>query len=319
MANSPYANHDSLIRAALIIGVLASLCIFAPYAGVAVASIWAAQLARPVMETSVRLLGGRQRAGAAVTVMIVIVMVAPVAVVAMVAVTAAREVVHRLQESPTVLALYSNLRAEAGDSAVRAAQLASRSATRIVIAAALFVVGTYTCLVDARRARAWVFTHLPFNEEASARLEKAFEETGRGLLVGVFLTALAQGIVATLVYVGIGVPHPILFGGLTFLAAFVPLVGTSIVWVPLAISLAIEGRMTASVALAVLGLLGVGTIDNLLRPYFARYGRLTLPTWVLALSMFGGLALIGFQGLFLGPLIVRLTKELLAIYRGEPA
>lgn len=318
MAHAPYANRDSLIRAALVVGVLASLCIFAPYAGVAVASIWAAQLARPVMETTVRLLGGRQRAGAAVTVMIVIVMVAPVAVVATVALTAAREVVHRLQESPTVLALYSNLRAEAGDSAVRAAQLASRSTARIVIAAALFVVGTYTCLVDAARVRAWFFSHLPFDEAASTRLEKAFEETGRGLLVGVFLTALAQGIAATIVYIAVGVPHAFLFGALTFLAAFVPLVGTSVVWVPLSISLALEGRTTASLMLVLLGVVGIGTIDNLLRPFFARYGRLTLPTWIVAMSMFGGFALIGFQGLLLGPLIVRLTKELLSIYRDEP-
>jgi len=317
MADASPANRDPLARAALLLGVVASFCIFAPYAGIAVASIWAAHLARPMMETTVRFLGGRQRAGAVVTVMIVLVMIAPVAIVATVAVTAARDVVHRLQESPTLLSLFANLRAPSGDFTMRAAQQAGQSATRIVIAIALFVVGAYSCLVDGRRAREWVFARLPFDERGSTRLANAFNETGRGLFVGVCLTALAQGVASTTVYLVLGIPHALLLGGLTFLAAFVPLVGTSIVWIPLAASLALGGRPAASLALGVLGIVVIGSIDNVLRPYFARHGRLALPTWVVALSMFGGLSLLGFQGLLLGPLIVRLTKELLAVTRGE--
>jgi len=319
MAHAPSANRYSLTNAIALAGVLASLVVFAPYAGVAVASIWAAHIARPMMDVTVRWLGGLKRAGAVVTVMIVIVMVAPVAVVATVAATAARDVVLRLQENPTVLALYSSLHMPTGEAAVRAARQAGQSATRTIVSVVLFVVGTYTWLVDGERARAWLIERLPLERWKAARLADAFDECGRGLLIGVCLTAFAQGIVATVIYLVLGIRHAVLLGALTFLAAFVPLIGTSIVWVPLAISLAISGQTATSLVLVFLGIVVIGTIDNVLRPYFARSGRLMLPTWILALSMFGGLALLGFQGLILGPLIVRLTKELLAISRDEPS
>jgi predicted PurR-regulated permease PerM len=318
MAHASSRAGSSLTNAIVLAGVLASLLVFAPYAGVAVASIWAAYLARPVMETTARWLGGRQRAGAVVTVMIVVVMIAPVAIVATVAATAARDVVHRLQESPEILALFSTFHVNAGESAVRAARVFGESATRIVIGVALFVVGAYSWLVDGERARVWLIERMPWDPAKSERLADAFDECGRGLFVGVLLTALAQGVAATGIYFALGIRHAALLGALTFLAAFVPLVGTSVVWIPLAASLALDGRATTSVILAVLGIAVIGTIDNVLRPYFARSGRLKLPTWIVALSMFGGLALLGFQGLILGPLIVRLTKELLAISRDEP-
>ena len=108
-----------------------------------------------------------------------------------------------------------------------------------------------------------------------------------------------------------------MLGGLTFLGAFVPLIGTASVWAPVAIGLFLSGRHGAALALVALGVLLIGTVDNLMRPYFARFGKLDLPMWVVALSMFGGLNLFGFQGLVVGPVVVRVTLELLSLVREE--
>jgi predicted PurR-regulated permease PerM len=155
----------------------------------------------------------------------------------------------------------------------------------------------------------------PLRPAVRARLAAAFHECGSGLLVGLTLTALLQGAVGTLVYLALRVPHALVLGGLTCLGALVPLVGTASVWGPVALGLFLGGRRGAALALVALGLLLIGTVDNLMRPYFARFGRLDLPTWIVALSMFGGLRLLGFQGLVLGPVVVRLTLELLALAR----
>jgi predicted PurR-regulated permease PerM len=45
----------------------------------------------------------------------------------------------------------------------------------------------------------------------------------------------------------------------------------------------------------------------------ARYGHLHLPTFVVLISMLGGAAALGATGALLGPLVVRLTVEALAI------
>jgi predicted PurR-regulated permease PerM len=58
-------------------------------------------------------------------------------------------------------------------------------------------------------------------------------------------------------------------------------------------------------------------MDNLLRPLLARYGKIQLPMFVLLIAMFGGLATVGVWGLVLGPLVVRLGVEAMAIVRDE--
>jgi predicted PurR-regulated permease PerM len=54
-------------------------------------------------------------------------------------------------------------------------------------------------------------------------------------------------------------------------------------------------------------------IDNFVRPLLARYGRFTLPAFVVLASMLGGAAVFGAAGALFGPLLVRLCVESLAI------
>ncbi|MEO8877725.1 MAG: AI-2E family transporter, partial [Polyangiaceae bacterium] len=142
-------------------------------------------------------------------------------------------------------------------------------------------------------------------------------ETGRGLLVGVGLTGLVQGVIATVAYFALGVPRALVLGLLTCLASVIPSVGTALVWVPIAIGLGLSGRTGSAAILVGIGVLVIGTIDNVLRPVFSRFGKLELPSFVLLVSIFGGLALFGTWGFLLGPLLVRLAKEALIISREE--
>ena len=149
------------------------------------------------------------------------------------------------------------------------------------------------------------------------RLAGAFHETGRGLLVGVGLTGLVQGVVATITYVALSIPSALVLGILTTVASLLPSVGTALVWIPVAGGLAFSGRYVAAGILTAVGVLVIGTVDNVMRPVFSRFGRLNLPTYVLFLAIFGGLAFFGAAGLLLGPLLVRLGVEALAIARDE--
>jgi predicted PurR-regulated permease PerM len=109
------------------------------------------------------------------------------------------------------------------------------------------------------------------------------------------------------------VPSALALGMLTLLFSVIPAIGTALVWVPVTAGLALTGRPGAAIALGIVGIALIGTVDNLARPYLARRGQLQLPTWVVLISMFGGVELIGGWGLLLGPLAVRLAKEALLI------
>ncbi len=297
----------------LAIGTLGVVAVAYPYLGVIVVSAWFGHLARPLLAVVARAVGGRRRAAALLTVALVLVLLTPLVVIVTVSVSTAASLFQRLQGTALGEHWLELFRTSAQQGTLRAAQMIGAGASHAVLAFALFLVGAYTCLLDGERAWAWFVARTPLREPQMQRLADAFHRCGSGLLIGGVLTSAAQGLVGTIVYALLGLPHPIVLGGLTFLAAFVPLLGTSTVWVPAAIGLALEGRPLASGALVVFGVLLIGTVDNMMRPYFARFGRLDLPMWVLALSMFGGIALFGFQGLVLGPVIVRLTMEILAI------
>ncbi len=65
-----------------------------------------------------------------------------------------------------------------------------------------------------------------------------------------------------------------------------------------------------------MGLVGIGSIDNVLRPFLQKWGgHIDLPAWLLLVAAFGGLAAFGPAGLLLGPLALRLAKEVLILAR----
>jgi predicted PurR-regulated permease PerM len=178
-----------------------------------------------------------------------------------------------------------------------------------LLAGAILVLGMYVFLADGRRAYVWLARHSLLGPGAFLRLAAAFRETGRGLLVGMGATFLTQGTIAGVTYAALGVTAAVPLAFLTAVAGLVPVVGTMLVWGPVAVGLALTGNPVRAVILAMVGLCVMGLVDNVVRPLTARFGRLQLPAFVLFVSVLGGVSVFGPSGLLLGPLIVRLTVE----------
>ena len=186
-----------------------------------------------------------------------------------------------------------------------------------VIGVLILITGMFGMIVEGDKWKAWMYKSAPFQPRTLDRMIDAFIETGRGLAYGIIGAGLIQSAVATIAFVVLQVPSALALGMLTLLFSVIPAVGTAIVWVPVAAGLAMTGRTGAAIALAVIGVAVIGSVDNLARPMLARRGKLALPGYVLLIAMFGGVELIGGWGLMLGPLVVRLAKEAIAI-RAEP-
>ncbi|HSQ67619.1 MAG TPA: AI-2E family transporter, partial [Polyangiaceae bacterium] len=201
-----------------------------------------------------------------------------------------------------------------GANAWHAASLVARASASALLATLVFVAALYSFAANAWGSYRWLARHSPISRDAFARFARAFRETGRGLLIGGFGTALVQGLVATVAYAAMGLPRALLLGPLTALSALVPVLGTGLVWVPLTVELVAVGDYVRAAILAVVGA-GLGLIDNFVRPVLTRYGRLQLPMAVMLVSMLGGLAAFGGSGVLLGPLIVRFAVEALAMAR----
>ena len=171
-----------------------------------------------------------------------------------------------------------------------------------LVQAVFFVVAFYFFLLGGRRLVAWLAAISPSPEESQA-LARELASASRSVLSSLFLTALIQAVAATVGYFIAGVPNPVFFGLITFLAAFIPSVGTTIVALPLAGLVLALGHPWQALFLASWALLVVGLIDNVVKPLLIKEG-LRLDGAVLFFALIGGLALFGAVGLLVGPLAV---------------
>ena len=73
---------------------------------------------------------------------------------------------------------------------------------------------------------------LPIEERRRSRLWLHLVEVTRAVFIGIGLTALVQGMLVGIGFWIAGLPSPLVFGVLGALCALIPLVGTTLVWVP---------------------------------------------------------------------------------------
>ncbi len=326
-------NREPALTWAVLVLVAISGFVLWPLWPPLVLAAWTAGLMRPLLARFEKGLKGRRRAAAVLSLLLFVALALPVGLVVLGVVSGASELILTIRNSSSARSALETLLSSSDEASGlpstlnEAMALAKRSGTQgfdllsMVAGAAvtglvglfIYFAGAYTLLVDSPQLWAWLVARAPVSPRTSERFASAFHETGRGLLVGVGLTTLSQGLVATIIYAALGVPRAWVLGPITGLASIFPFVGTSLVWGPIALGLFFTGKPVRGTILVVLGLTVIGTVDNLLRPVFARWGALHLPLFLLFVSVFGGLAAFGTWGALMGPLVLRLTMEALTL------
>lgn len=122
------------------------------------------------------------------------------------------------------------------------------------------------------------------------------------VVVGTVLTCASQGVLAGIGYWMADVPAPIFFGTLTAIAALVPVVGTAVIWIPVAGFIALGGSYLTAALLAGWCLIFVGFADNAIRP-LAIGASSDISTLAVVLGAICGVMSMGLLGLIVGPVI----------------
>ena len=315
--------------------VVAAALAVAPFWSPLVLAAWFADLLQPAVRLLERWLGGRRRGAAALVVALAVVVLVPLVSMIVEVIFGLRDLVLQLRaafegqetlggvllagdgRSLPTMHEWARLATRYPANVWKAGSAVAQASFWTLLWIVVFVGALYDFAAHGRRNYRWLARHTPIPARAFTRFARAFRETGRGILVSGGGTALVQGATATIVYVAIGVPRAWLLGPLTAIAAIVPVVGTGLVWIPLAIELALAGDYGRAAAIAITGAVVISLIDNLVRPALARFGRLKLPTLVVLVAMIGGVAAFGPWGALLGPLAVRMAVEGLEILRDD--
>lgn len=301
-----------------VLCVAAALVLLALWAPLVLAA-WIADLVHPLVLRLERALRGRRAAAGALTVLVVLAVGVPIVTAAVALADRVREVVIDALHAGTPegalrdLITSGQLVKEHGPAIWQITLRLWSASIGAAVGVVVFVVALYGLSVGGARLYLQIARGLPIDSRVRRRLVGAFRETGRGLLVGTGGTALVQATIAAIAYAALGIENPVALGLLTGVGSIVPGVGTAIVWVPVAVGLAMARQLARAIVLLGLGLFVIATVDNVLRPWLARLGRLQLPAVVVFIAMMGGWHLIGAWGLILGPLLIRVGAEALSI------
>jgi predicted PurR-regulated permease PerM len=195
-------------------------------------------------------------------------------------------------------------------------QQIGQAASYLGVGLFLLAVTLYYFYLNGPRWRDELIRLLPLPPNDVRTFIARFHQVSLAVLVGNVGTAVVQGIVGTIGYVIVGAPAPFVFGVITALAALLPMVGTALVWIPLAAWMAISQSWIRALILVAYGLLVIGTVDNVARPLLTRRGLRENPLLIF-LAVFGGLSTFGVAGLFLGPLVMALTITVLDLYASK--
>ena len=154
---------------------------------------------------------------------------------------------------------------------------------------------------------------VPLQEQQKRRLQLKFNLVVRATVKGNLLVAITQGALGGLIFWFLDIHNVLLWAVLMAFLSLLPVVGTGIVWVPVAVFFLFTGAIWKGVVLVLFGVLVIGLVDNLLRPLLV--GKDTrMPDYMILISTLGGLAIFGLNGFVIGPLIAALFMSSWAIF-----
>ena len=174
----------------------------------------------------------------------------------------------------------------------------------------------YFMLIGGIKMEAYVNAILPFNATNTEHVIHEINMIVRSNARGIPLLAVIQGGVAMIGYFIFGAPNALLLGFLTCFATVIPMVGTGLIWFPVAVYMALTGDWPNAIGLAAYGGIIVSQLDNLIRFILQKKMADTHPL----ITIFGvviGLSLFGFMGVIFGPLLLSLFFLFVDMFKRE--
>lgn len=180
--------------------------------------------------------------------------------------------------------------------------------------AMIFVL--YFMLIGGKEMENYFYSLLPFNEPYKKSVLQSINRVVKSNAIGIPLMALVQGVAHTIGFYIFGAPNPLFWGFILCFATIIPLVGTALVWAPLAIYLALTGHLVSAIGLVLYASIFVANMESLVRFQLQKKIAGIHPL----ITIFGviiGIHLFGFWGVIFGPLLLSLFILFVDIFKQE--
>lgn len=177
------------------------------------------------------------------------------------------------------------------------------------------IVLTFCFLRDGRDIIQRLRYLAPLRTHQEDSIIDSLQTVMKSFLLGTLLVAGLQGIAGGIGMSIVGIPG-LFWGTVMAFCSLIPVVGSSIIWLPAAGYLVVSGDWKSALFLVLWGAVGIASIDTFLRPYFLRNAS-KVSTFYIFLSILGGMNAFGPIGILYGPLILSFLLVMLNIYGEE--
>ncbi|MCB9092270.1 MAG: AI-2E family transporter [Halobacteriovoraceae bacterium] len=160
----------------------------------------------------------------------------------------------------------------------------------------------YGLLAEGTNLKKYVFALSPLPEEDEKLLLDRFNQMNYVSLVCNGVGGIIQGGIAGIIFFVLGVGSPFLLTSIMIVLAFIPLLGISIIYIPVTFFLFLEDRVFAGIILFVLCTVLALWAENWFKPKFIG-DRIKINSLFVLMTIVGGMSAFGITGVFYGPLI----------------
>jgi len=181
----------------------------------------------------------------------------------------------------------------------------------------IMVVSLFFFLRDGDTFVSFLIKLIPLAERETNHMIQTFKRVVKGILLGNFLTAIAQGVIGGIGFWIFGLPAPTLWGTIMAVMAMIPFVGPGVVYIPATVFIFLgTGSLEKTFMFLAYNLLIVSTVDNIIKP--AIIGTRThIHPLIILLSLVAGVKLWGVIGILYGPLVAALFLLAIDFYLEE--
>jgi len=179
---------------------------------------------------------------------------------------------------------------------------------------AIVTLSLYYFLADRELFLRELHRLLPLEIREEKLLTEKFQVVCRAVVLGTVAAGVVQAALAGIAFAVIGVPQFWLLIVLTMFCSFIPFLGSTVVWLPVAAVLLVNGQTIPGIGLILYGALVIGSADNLVRA-FVIGDQAKLHPLVALVTALGALNAFGLWGIFIGPMVAAFLYALINLIR----
>ncbi len=172
----------------------------------------------------------------------------------------------------------------------------------------------YFLFIDGGRLFTFTLELSPLPNDQEELILNKFKDISYIIIIINGISGLIQGIIGGLIFYIFNIPSYALWGFIMVILAFLPIIGISIIYIPVSLFLILTGKIFEGVILLVIFSILTGIIEYVVKPILVG-SRSSIHPLLVFISIIGGLKLFGITGILYGPIIVSIFLVFTELYK----